>query len=74
MNIPRQAPARMPAKFHLLATTRLPKGQESRAFTANTCYSFCEQGDCKNISQGTYIEALGDKDGEIDYTQVSDTN
>jgi len=36
MNMPRQAPARIPAKFHLFETTRLPKGYESLAFTANT--------------------------------------
>lgn len=36
MNMPKQAPARIPTKFHLLATARLPKGNVSRAFTAKT--------------------------------------
>ena len=37
MNIPRQAPARIPKKLYLFPTMLLPKGKENLALTANTC-------------------------------------
>ena len=36
MNMPKHAPAKIPAKFHLLPTAFLPKGNDIRAFTAKT--------------------------------------
>jgi len=36
MNIPRQAPARIPKKLYLFPIMLLPKGKENLALTANT--------------------------------------
>jgi hypothetical protein len=43
MNMPKQAPAIIPAKFHILATARLPKGNVNLAFTAKTYGTFYER-------------------------------
>ena len=36
MNMPRHAPPKMPAKFHLLPMMDLPKGKRNFALTAKT--------------------------------------
>jgi len=63
MNMPKQAPARIPAKFHLLATARLPKGNVSRAFTAKTYRIFYEES--LKGERNTHIEALSNKDRQV---------
>ena len=64
MNMPKQAPARIPAKFHLLETARLPKGKVNRAFTAKTQGTFYERKVSK-VRENTHVEALGNEDRQV---------
>ena len=62
--MPKQAPARIPTKFHGLATARLPKGNVNLAFTAKTYGTFYERK-IQKARENTYVEALSNKDGQI---------
>lgn len=69
MNIPRQAPAKMPKKFHLLDIILFPNGKLRRALTAKTCGGMSERNSGMT-GWYTHVEALKDEDGEVDFEAV----